>query len=137
MADRLLLLAHSGGFDRLHQLSSCAAAATTQGQAVDIVYFFGALSALLEGRLDEMRLEPRDEAREAHLQARVVEHQMRPPSANLQAAAATGLLRSFACSASLALAGGEPERAAAVVDEIIGWPTVIRLMGTAGHVLYI
>jgi peroxiredoxin family protein len=134
---RLLLLAHGGGFDRLHQLSSCAAAATTQGTSVDIVFFFGALAALVEDRFDEVHLEPRDPEAEAALSARVLEHQMRPPSDNLKAAAETGLLRTFACSASMALVAAEPEVVADKVDDIIGWPTVVRLMEGAGHVLYI
>lgn len=137
MEGRLLLLAHGGGYDRLHQLASCAAAATTQGQAVDIVFFFGALAALVEERFDEVRLEPRQPEAEAALSERVVEHQMHPPSENLRVAAETGLLRTFACSASLALVGAEAEAAAGKVDEIIGWPTVVRLMEGAAQVLYI
>ena len=137
MDGRLVLLCHHGGWDRLYQAASAAATATSMGQRVDVVFFFAALERLVSGRLDELTCEPRDEAREARLQANAERAGTPPVSGLFAAARATGEARFWACSASIALTGVGPAAVREHVDEIVGWPTVLRLIGQAQHVLYL
>jgi peroxiredoxin family protein len=134
---RLLLLCHSGGWDRLYQAVSAAAAAASLDREVDMVFFFGALDRLLRGELDEVRLPGEGAEAAATLERRIEETGTRPISAMLADARASGRVRIFACSASTALTGHVPEEAITCVDEVIGWPTVIRLMEGAAPILYI
>lgn len=133
----LVLLCHAGGWDRLYQAASAAVSAAATGRRVDMVFFFGALEKLLAGALDDVALEPRDVTAEAALSRRIESGGTRPVSALLEAARSTGRVRLFACSASLALVGRTPEEAADEVDEVIGWPTIVRLMDAGAHVLYL
>lgn len=133
----LVLLCHAGGWDRLYQAASAAASAASVGRRVDMVFFFGALEKLLAGTLDEVTLEPVDLDAQRQLTERIAEQGTRPVSSLLEAARGTGLVRVFACSASLALVGRSPEEAAPKVDEIVGWPTIVRLLDAAAHVLYL
>ena len=133
----LLLLCHGGGWDRLHQAASCAATAAASGWRVDLVFYHGALEKLVEGRLDEWSLEPRDPERERRLEDRADEHGTTGPAALLTAARSAGEVRLLACSASCALIGREAQDVAEHVDEVIGWPTTVALMERADRVLYL
>ena len=133
----LLLLCHDPGWDRLYQAFSAAATAAVSGREVVIVFYFGALEKLVDGHLDEFSLHPRDEQAEELLEERVVETGVSSPRSLLDAACATGRVKLLACSASVNLAGLENEEVRTVVDEIVGWPTVIELMGHCSHVLYL
>ncbi len=55
----------------------------------------------------------------------------------LDAARKTGLVRLFACSASAHLVAVDFDALTQRVDEVIGWPTVLRLSEKASHVLYL
>jgi len=137
MAGRLLLLCHHGGWDRLYQAASAAAAAASMGQRVDMVFFFDALARLAQDRLDDVTLSPPDPEAEAALVARAEGSGTRPVSELLAAARATGEARLWACSASLALTGVEEAAVRDRVDEVVGWPTVVRMLGEADHALYL
>ena len=133
MTDRLLLLCHDARWDRLYQAASCAASASAQGDGVDLVFFFGALEKLIDGRLDEFT--PADEM-ERYARTSL-ELGSRSVTELLDAARAGGDVRLYACSASTALLGRSIESAQAIVDEIIGWPTILRLLGKTSRVLYL
>ena len=133
----LLVLCHDGGWDHLYQAASCAGSAAAAGRRCDLVFFFWALERLAADRLDEIELQPRDAEREALLAAQSQEVGTRSVSSMLNAARKTGLVRLFACSASANLVGADVDVVAERVDEIIGWPTVLRLSERAAHVLYL
>lgn len=135
-AKRIVLLCHHGGWDRLYQAGSCAATAASMGWRVDVVFYFGALEKLLDGRLDEISLEPRDAERERILSERTDEWGTHGPASLFAAARAAGATQVLACSASLALLDPDAGAAADLVDEVIGWPTTVALMGAADQVLY-
>ena len=137
MPGSLLLLCHEGGYDHLYQMASCAAAATAGGWKVDAVFFFEALEKLAQGRIDELSFSPRDAAREERFAERIEEIGLRPPSVNLASARETGRLQLFACSASAAICGCATEELDGIVDEVIGWPTILRLMEGAAQTLYL
>ena len=129
-AGRLLLLCERDGFGPWQQAVSAAAAAIAQGDRVDLVLFHGALARLLDQRLDEIEDSTHaGAAREAIESGRVA-----PVSQILDAARSQGL-GVFACSASVALLGREPAEALEVVDEVVGWPTILGWMSRADRVL--
>jgi predicted peroxiredoxin len=112
-----IVLLQRGEDDPLYEAAAMAASATSLGIAVTVVWFDGALEALLSGRLDE----PGERGTS--------------PAALFRAAKETGRLRSLACSASAVNATEGIETVRAVVDEIVGWPTVISLMRSANKAL--
>ena len=134
----LLLLVHDGSWDRLYQATSAAATAASTGWRVDLVFYFGALRKLLDGRLDDFDFEQTASGVHDALGERAAELGTRPPSGLLAAARGAGSCRVMACSASLGLLGVDPvEVDPAVVDEIIGWPTTLDLVARADHTLYL
>lgn len=109
-----LVLVHRPEEESLHLSAAMAASATSLGIAVTLVWFDGALEALTSGALGEAR----DETSAAAL---------------LAAARRTGLLRTLACSASAVNRAGGVEAARRVVDDVVGWPTVISLIRGASR----
>jgi peroxiredoxin family protein len=132
----LLLLCHSAAWERLYQAFSAAASASSAGQEVVLVFYFGALTKLVEGKLDEYSGGLMEGAAQ-RLRERAQEAGTTPPSALLQTARRTGRARLLACSASVVLEGHERSEVAALVDDIVGWPTVNSIMARASQVLYI
>ena len=127
---RLVLLLHDGGWERLFQAASCAATASSTGWTVDVVLYFEALRKWLDGRVDEVS--------GSTVSVEAVEERIsRPPSALFELARAQGKTRILACTASLGLLGIDPSEAGDRVDELVGWPTVTALMERAQHVLYL
>lgn len=109
-----LVLVHRPEEESLYESAAMAASATSLGIAVTLVWFDGALEALTSGALGETR----DETSAAAL---------------LAAARRTGLLRTLACSASAVNRAGGVEAARRVVDDVVGWPTVISLIRGASR----
>jgi predicted peroxiredoxin len=107
-----VLLLQRGEDDVLYEAAAMAAAATSLGIAVTLVWFGGALEALVSGRLSE-----EDDSRAGGL---------------LASARETGLLRSLACSAALVNRKLPIENVREKVDDIVGWPTAISLIRAAG-----
>lgn len=132
----LLLLCHSGRWDRLYQAFAAAASASAVGQEVILVFYFQALAKLVERRLDEFP-SPQAASEGARLGERAYETGTTPPSELLAQARRSAKTRVLACSASVKLEGLEQSEVAKLVDEIVGWPTVTSLMSRASHVLYI
>lgn len=104
-----ILLLHRAEESTLYESAAMAASATSLGIAVTLVWFDGALEALVTGALGETE----DESTAAALFA---------------SARATGLLRSLACSASAVNRSGGIAAAREAVDDVVGWPTVISLI---------
>jgi peroxiredoxin family protein len=131
---RLLLLCERGGFAPLHQAVSAAGAAIAAGRRCDLVLFHSALSRVTCGAMDdleELTGEGLGSYREALDSGRV-----RPVSAQLAEAREAGL-RIYACSASVALLGLDPGELLGLVDDVVGWPTVLAWMDAADRVLYL
>lgn len=135
-APLLVLLCHSGAWDRLYQAFSAAASASAVRQEVVLVFFFQALRKLVEQRLDEVS-GPLEGPWYAELEERAREAGTTPPSELLALARKSERTRVLACSASVKLTGSQHQRVAELVDEIVGWPTVTSIMSRATQVLYI
>lgn len=131
---RLLLLCHDGGWDRLHQAASAAATAASMGWEVDVVFYYDALERWLDRTTDDAGDDPRREV----LVDRADEAGVRPPSVLFDAARKTGHCRFHACSASLGMLGRDPSDADSTrVDQVIGWPTTLALLERSDHALYL
>ena len=104
MTERRVVVFLSRGDDAALRLAgSCALAAASQGQRVDVFLFGPAVPAVVAGRGA-----PRDE-----------------PGGLLREARATGACRILACSASLVEEGVPLEAAGEAVDAVVGWPTIL------------
>jgi peroxiredoxin family protein len=128
-APALLVLAHDDAWRSRFQVSSLAASAAATGQPVGVAFFFAALAAWVGGRWDlpEPGLPvPRDRLEALDL----------PPLSSLLAPGRDrGLVRLYACSASVRILGLEPGEVQERVDAIAGWPTFHRLIRQAERVV--
>ncbi len=106
MEGRVVLFVSHADPSQLRLAGSCALAAATTGDRVD-VFLFGPAVAAVVAALDEP------------------EH----PGALLQQARQVGTCRLLACSAGLLESRGEgrpaPEGAEAAFDAVVGWPTAL------------
>ena len=107
-----VVLLHRAEESGLVEAAAMAAAATSLGIAVTLVWFDGALEALVSGDLEESAGESN-------------------AAALLAGARETGLLRSLGCSASAVNRKLDLDAVRAAVDEIVGWPTAVSLIRAA------
>ena len=136
-AKRLLLLCHSGSWDRLLQAGSAAATAAGSGWSVDVVFYFDALDKLMHDRLDDPASTGAEGAWHAALREPSGLSSPGVPSELFDYARSSGRARFLACSASCSLLALDEGEVLKRVDHIVGWPTVIELMGRAQSVLYL
>ena len=130
---RILLLCERGGFDPLHQATSAAAAMVSSGGRADLVLFHAALARLLDGRADSV---DDDHPAASSYREALSGGRVRPVSEVLENGRRDGV-GLFACSASVALLGRDTGQVLDVVDEIVGWPTILRWMESSDQVLYL
>ncbi len=101
-----------------------------------MVFFFGALDALVRGEWDR-----RPEAGWVYsgeeLAQRVEDSGVSPPSELIAAARRSGRCKLLACSASMALIGASSEDLRELVDELVGWPTIVQMMQSGAQTLYL
>jgi hypothetical protein len=107
-----VVLLHRAEESALTHAAAMAAAATSLGISVTLVWFDGALDALVSGDLEESAGES-------------------SAAALLAGARETGLLRSLGCSASAVNRKLDLDAVRAAVDEIVGWPTAVSLIRAA------
>lgn len=108
-----VLLLQRGAEDVLYEAAAMTAAAVSLGIDVTLIWFDGALEALVSGSLAE---EDGDPASAGRL---------------LAEARQTGNVRFLACSASVVARRLEREALDRCVDDIVGWPTAISLIRSA------
>lgn len=125
----LVILAHGGSWERRVQATSLAASAAALGRRVDLVLFFAALAAWVEGRWDALDPEP------PVLPERLAASGFPPLSELLAEGRANGKVRLWACTTSARLLGLDGAAVQARVDVLAGWPTFARLIGEAGRVV--
>ncbi|MEA2064102.1 MAG: DsrE family protein [Gemmatimonadota bacterium] len=133
----LVIFAHSDGYDRLFQVASMALTAAHTGRQVTVVFFFQALHALVNGRLDELNFSAcsRQAAETLHRRVSVTDNP--GPAGMLRLARETGQVKLYACSASVQYCGLEMEQTARFVDEVVGMTTVLRLTLDGPNLVYI
>jgi peroxiredoxin family protein len=125
----LLILAHGGSWEMRFQISSLAASAAAAGERVDVALFFGALDAWAGECWDAL-----DPA--LPLTAERLESLAMPPLSEMLAAGREeGLIRLYACSASVRLLGLDAARVQGAVDAILGWQSFSRMIRESGRVV--
>ena len=110
---------HSGGYDAVHQGLSIAASATSLGREVELYFFWWALERLVKGPLDEPDLRE-DVADQMERRGVPTLRQL------LEVVRGSGKARLFACSGSLAALGITPGAVEPVVDQVVGWTTILQ-----------
>ena len=103
MPGRIVLFVSHSDATALRLAGSCALAAASMGQRVDVFLFGAALAAAVEAHGDA------DHA-----------------AALLQQARQAGTCRLLGCSASLVAERVDAARAEVALDAVVGWPTVIE-----------
>lgn len=123
---KVAIFLHDGGYDRVHQGLSIAAAAAAAGRPVEVFFFWWALERLVKDDLDQPTFTPPREDLED-----VFERRQAPTLRQLLAfLKETGHCRTYACSGSLGLVAQDPSVIASRVDQLVGWSTILQL--TAG-----
>src|SRR5262245_57444884 len=125
---RVAVFLHSGEYDRVHQGLSIAAAAAAGGREVLVFFFWWALERLVSGRLDEPDLG--DGERQARAADRLESRGLPTLRELLEHVKQSGKCRLYACSGSLAAVVDRPDAVERVVDQVVGWSTILEL--TAG-----
>jgi len=121
MDTRLAIFLQSGDYDRVHQGFSIAVTAATTGRQVEVFLFWWALERLLRDDLDAPDFGPgREEMAEEF-----VERGFPTIRQLLEAARASGRVRIFACTGSMAILGFTPPAVQDKVDELVGWSTIL------------
>ncbi len=103
MAGRVVLFVTRADAASLRLAGSCALAAASMNDRVDVFAFGAAAEALVDALGD-------------------ADH----PASLLQQARKTGVCRLLGCSAGLVEAKVDPARAEAGLDAVVGWPTVLE-----------
>ena len=126
---KLLILAHASTWERRFQICSLASSEAASGNSVDIALFFAALQSWTTGGWDTLDPAP-------PLQQERVEQQGLPPlSSLLRQGREDGLIRLYACSASVRLLGLDAEETQSRVDAILGWQSFSRMIRRARQVV--
>jgi len=133
----LAIFAHSDGYDRLFQVASMALTAAHSGRQVMVVFFFWALEAFVSGRMDEPVLAAESQSAAAEVKRRILTGNNPPPSEMLRMARETGLVKLYACSASVQYTGLDLAETASKVDEVVGLATILRLTLDGPNLIYI
>jgi peroxiredoxin family protein len=133
----LVIYAHSDGFDKLYQVASIALTAAVSSRPVAVVFFFWALKAVVDGKMDEFVFSAAAPEAAETARAKISTSNNPKPSEMLKMARESGRLKVFACSASMQYMGLELEEVKKVVDEVVGMSTILRLSSQACDTIYI
>ena len=133
----LVIFAHSDGYDRLYQVASLALTAAHSGRQVIVVFFFWALDAFVSGRMDEPVFAAESQSAAEEVKRRMLTGNNPPPSEMLRMARETGLVKLYACSASVQYTGLDLAETASQVDEVVGLATILRLTLDGPNLIYI
>ena len=135
--DSFFILSHSGSYDRLYQAVTIAVTAASLGDNVYVVLFFDALKKFVEGNMDKEDLSEDMGKEKEKVYKRM--KTMNPLSMQemIDTVKPLGSLKFIACSANVEFMGLEKNRVVEKVDEIIGLPTILKMMKESKNQLYI
>jgi peroxiredoxin family protein len=152
MDEGLVIFLHDSRYGRLYQAVNLLATASSMGRHCHLFLFWEALAGFLDGSWDTMEAsaeEPpgssSDDSYEGKRLANLQRVQHGFELANIPslyelldaAVRDKGGVSVYACSASVRLLALDPAEVRKKVDEIIGLPTMLRIVSQAKHVLYI
>ena len=137
---RFVIFAHSGTYDKLHQVATIALTAAAMGSEVTIILFFWALKKFYSGQLDKADF-PMEYQSWSHKITQLMKEKNVPPISEMFREARGMGARIIVCSAGLEYMDIDQdtreEREKDMIDDIWGLPRVLTLVEGAGTVLYI
>lgn len=135
--DSFFILSHGGSYDRLYQTVTIAVTAASLGDDVYVVLFFDALKKFVEGNMDNEDLSEDMGEEKGKVYKRM--KTMNPLSMQemIDTVKPLGNLKFIACSANVEFMGLDKNKVAEKVDEIMGLPTILRMMKESKNQLYI
>lgn len=137
---KFVIFAHSGTYDKLHQVSTIALTAAAMGSEVYIVLFFWALKKFYSGTLDEADFPVEYRSWSDKITHLMAEKKVPPVSEMLREARGIGA-KILVCSAGLEYMDidkqAAKDREKNLIDDVWGLPQVLTLVEEAQTVLYI
>ncbi len=133
----MVIFAHSGTYDRLHQVSTIALTAAAMGKDVLVVLFFWALKKLSSGELDRLDFPPEYAGWGETIGKLIAEKKMPTVSEMFRDAKAIGRVKLVICSAGLDYMNVDRAQLDPLVDDVWGLPSVLTALEGAETVLYI
>lgn len=134
---RLVIFAHSGTYDRLHQVATIGLTAAAMGKEVFIILFFWALKKFSSGNLDRLDFPVEYEGWGETIGKLVAERKMPAVSEMLRDAKQFGRVKIIVCSAGLEYMNIDRATLDPLIDDTWGLPTVLATLEDAETVLFI
>lgn len=134
-----VIYAHSGTYDKLHQIATIALTAAAMGNQVYIFLFFWALKKFYSGTLDENDFPVEYQAWSDQITQLMKEKNVPPVSEMLKDARSMGA-KVIVCSAGLEymdIGKNPPKGFEDMIDDVWGLPQVLNITQGAETVLYI
>ncbi|MDH3216182.1 MAG: hypothetical protein OEN01_07815 [Candidatus Krumholzibacteria bacterium] len=147
MKPSLAVFLHSHSYDRLYEAATLLLTASSMGWRCHLFLFYGALATYVEGKWDDVNIASLTEERRGTTQAPQWPQQLQKSfeQSNVpslyhildKARGEPGGVHVCACSASCKTLALNPERVHEKVDEIVGFPTMLRIAERCRHIMYI
>jgi peroxiredoxin family protein len=122
---KVAVFLHDGGYDRMHQGLSIAAAAAASERPVDVYLFWWALDRLVRDVLDDPDFGPAPEREAAAMRfEQRGAPTLRALLMHLKEARSCTL---YACTGSMAIVGAQPEGIEKWSVRFVGWNSILQL----------
>ena len=135
--DSFFIISHASSFDRLYQTVTIAVTAASLGNEVYVILFFDALKKFVQGNMDKDDLsgDMGEEKEEVYKRMK----SMNPLSMQemIDTVKPLGNLKFIACSANVEFMELDKNEVLKKVDEIMGLPTILKMMKDSKNQLYI
>lgn len=134
---KLAIILHSGAYDRMYQAATIALTSVAMGQEVSLFLLFWSLKKFAEGRLEEKDGSEAYGPLGEETFRRMEQYRAPRIGEMLREGREAGLLKIYACSASLQFLNVRQEELARQVDDVVGLPTMVKWMGEAETTIFI
>ena len=133
---KFIIFAHSGTYDKLHQVATIALTAAAMGSEVYVILFFWALKKVYSGQLDKADFPVEYQSWSDKITHLMKEKKVPPVSELLKEARGIGV-KIIVCSAGLDYLDLEKTSKPELIDDVWGLPQVLTIVEEADTVLYI
>lgn len=135
--EKFVIFAHSGTYDRLHQVATLSLTAAAMGKEVYIFLFFWALKKFVRGGLDTMTFPPEYGPWGLRVASLMEEKKIPTVREMLADAKSMGRVKIIVCSTGMEYMEVERDEMDELVDEVWGLPTVLNTLKGAHTQLFI
>ena len=137
---KFVIFAHSGTYDKLHQVSTISLTAAAMGHSVYIILFFWALKKFYSGQLDHSDFPVEYRSWSDKISQLMKEKKVPPVTEMFREAREMGA-KVVVCSAGLEYMDIDPAvrdaKKGGLIDDVWGLPQVLTLVEDAKTILYI